>query len=956
MRRLLLPFAALAAALALAAPAGAASPDVVISQAYGGGGNAGATLRNDFIELFNRGTAPVDLSSWSVQYNSAAGTGGWQVTTLTGTLAPGRYHLVQESQGTGGTVDLPTPDDVGAIPMSGTAGRVALVTNQTALTCNTAPRCSTAAGVRDFVGWGATAADFEGAAPAPGTTNPTAVLRDEAGCQDTDDNAADFAALTAAPRNSAIAGTPCTGPQLPVAACGGPLAVVQGDAAQRAVSATDPDGRVVDLALAVEPAAAGITLTDEAPAGADGEPATGIVRVAADVPAGTYTATLTATNDDATPETGGCTLTINVAAFDATPIGTLQGGGFTSPFQNQVRSVEAVVIGHDDEIGQSTSGVFPEDRGLYVQDAGDGDDATSDGIFVAEILDPQMLQTFPLGTKVRVTGTVREKFNQTILDTNGNPSAVQARGAGVMPAPVTLDPALAKAQTDGLGGSRSYYERFEGMRVRIAAATANSGGTNKFHELFLTLGLEENRVFRTDPAQDLIAADSDAGAGNPPFPLLDENGSTTTVEGDLFDQVTNLVGPMSFDFSNYRVVVQTDVAPTVNRAPGPAFPYDALSPSAPDQLRIASFNVENFFPVGGDLDGGLVTEEQYEEKKARIVNAISERLERPDVVAVQEVFELSILQDVADDLGGYSAFLREGNDNRGIDVGFLVKDTVTASNLVQWGKTETETVASTCADIPGRLFDRPPLSIDVERNGVKVTVFSNHFASKSGNNQDCRVAQADFVRQRAAELVAAGGQVLVAGDLNDFEDEGAPTTLGQTLKPLFGLAPAEERYSFQFSGRLQTLDHMFVSDGLLARVVHFNYAHFDNDYFERANPTDGHHVSDHDPPVVTLRVRLPAPPPPVNLVAPAILGRVAQNATVTGSPGVWSVERGALQLTHRWLRCTSTAVDACAAIPGATGLQYRVQKADRGNFLRFEVTGTGDGGATVAQSPPERVK
>ena len=952
MRRLLLPCAALAAALALAPSAGAASPDVVISQAYGGGGNAGATLKNDFIELFNRGATPVDLSTWSVQYNSAAGTGGWQVTNLTGTIQPGRYHLVQESQGAGGTVDLPTPDDVGAILMSGTAARVALVTNQTPLTCNTAPRCSTFAGVRDFVGWGATAADFEGSAAAPGTTNPTAVLRDEAGCQDTDDNAADFAAVAAAPRNSASAANVCEGPQPPVAACGGPLSVIQGDPAQRAVSATDPNGRVLDLALAVEPAAAGITLTDEAPSGADGQPATGIVRVAADVPTGTYTATLTATNDDAPAETGSCTLTINVAAFDATPIGALQGAGFATPFNNQVRSVEAVVIGHDDEIGQSTSGLFPEDRGLYVQDAGDGDDATSDGIFVAEILDPQMIQSSPLGTRVRVTGTVREKFNQTILDTNGNPSAVQARGPAAMPAPVTLDPALAKAQTDGPGGARSYYERFEGMRVRIAQATANSGGTNKFHELFLTLGFEENRVFRTDVAQDLIAADSDAGAGNPPVPLLDEDGSTTTVEGDLFDQVSNLVGPMSFDFSNYRVVAQTDVAPTVNRLPGPAFPFDGLSPSTPGQLRIASFNVENFFPVGGDLDGGLVTEEQFEEKKARIVDAIANRLERPDVVAVQEVFELAILQEVAEDLGGYTAFLREGNDNRGIDVGFLVKDTVTPTNVVQWGKTATETVASTCSDIPGRLFDRPPLSIDVERGGVKVTVFSNHFASKSGNNQDCRVAQAQFVAAQAADLESKGGQVLVAGDLNDFEDEGAPTTLGQGLSPLFGLAPAEERYSFQFSGRLQTLDHMFVSDGLLARVEHFNYAHFDNDYFERANPTDGHHVSDHDPPVVTLRVAAP----PVGEAEPAILGRVAQNATVTGFPGEWSVNEGDFDLTYRWLRCTSTAANDCAPIPGATGLQYRVQKADRGNFLRFEVTATGDGGKTVALSPPVRVK
>ena len=596
---------AFVAALALAAPAGAASPDVVISQVYGGGGNAGATLTNDFVELFNRGDAAVSLDGWSVQYNSASGTGAWQVTPLAGSIAPGGRYLVQQAQGTGGSVPLPAPDAVGTIAMSGTGARVALATVATPLACNTAPLCSTFAGVRDFVGWGASGADAEGTR-APATSNTTALLRAEAGCQDSDDNAADFAAGEPAPRNSAAPATPCTGPQPPVAACGGALDVVEGDPAERAVSATDPDGRVTGLALAVEPAAAGIALADVTPAGAAGQPATGVVRVAADVPAGTYTATLTATNDDAAPETGTCTLTITVAPFDATPIGALQGPGFASPVANQTRSIEGVVIGHDDEIGQSTSGVFPEDRGLFVQDAGDGDDATSDGIFVAEILDPDMLEDFPLGTRVRVTGVVREKFNQTILDTDGDPTAVQARGTGALPAAVTLDPAAAKAQTDGAGG-RSYYERFEGMRVRIAEGTANSGGTNKFHELFMTLGAVQDRVFRTDAAQDLIAADSDAGAGNPAFPLLDEDGSTTTVEADLFDRVTNVVGPMSYDFSNYRVIVQSDVVPAVDRTPGPAFPYDALSPSRPDELRVASFNVENFFGVGGELDGGFVT-------------------------------------------------------------------------------------------------------------------------------------------------------------------------------------------------------------------------------------------------------------------------------------------------------------------------------------------------------------
>ena len=87
-----------------------AAPLVVISQVYGGGGNAGATLKNDFIELFNRGASPVSLNGWSVQYASAAGT-GWTPTNLTDvTLQPGHYYLVQEAPGAGGSVDLPAPD------------------------------------------------------------------------------------------------------------------------------------------------------------------------------------------------------------------------------------------------------------------------------------------------------------------------------------------------------------------------------------------------------------------------------------------------------------------------------------------------------------------------------------------------------------------------------------------------------------------------------------------------------------------------------------------------------------------------------------------------------------------------------------------------------------------------------------------------------------------------------
>ncbi|OLB76774.1 MAG: nuclease [Actinobacteria bacterium 13_2_20CM_2_71_6] len=187
-----------AAGVALAAtPASAASPDVVISQVYGGGGNSGATFTNDFIELYNRGTSTVDLSGWSAQYAAAAGT-SYQVTALTGSIAPGARFLIQEAAGAGGTTPLPSPDVTGTINMSGTNGKVALVSAAVALTCGST--CAGAVGVRDFVGYG-TANDFEGAA-APALSNTTAALRAGGGTVDTDSNAADFTAGPPDPRGA----------------------------------------------------------------------------------------------------------------------------------------------------------------------------------------------------------------------------------------------------------------------------------------------------------------------------------------------------------------------------------------------------------------------------------------------------------------------------------------------------------------------------------------------------------------------------------------------------------------------------------------------------------------------------------------------------------------------------------------------------------------------------------
>ncbi|MGH7616591.1 MAG: lamin tail domain-containing protein, partial [Gemmatimonadaceae bacterium] len=178
---------------------------LVISQVYGAGGNSGSTLKNDYIEIFNPGSSPVSTAGWSVQYASAAGT-SWQVTALvTLTVPPGGYYLIQESQGTGGSVDLPTPDASGTIAMSGTDGKVALVNNTFALT-GACPTATTSA--IDIVSYGSGNCVVTGAA-AQALTVTTADFRNQGGCAYTGNPSADFTRATASPRNRTSPASVC---------------------------------------------------------------------------------------------------------------------------------------------------------------------------------------------------------------------------------------------------------------------------------------------------------------------------------------------------------------------------------------------------------------------------------------------------------------------------------------------------------------------------------------------------------------------------------------------------------------------------------------------------------------------------------------------------------------------------------------------------------------------------
>src|SRR4051812_5193621 len=179
--------------------------EIVISQIYGGGGNSPAsTYRNDFVELYNRGSQPVSVTNWTLQYSSATGSSwgnGFGKTSLVGTIAPGEYYLVALASGGANGALLPDANATGVTNLSGTTGKLALVNSGTTLTGN----CPVGSGIVDFVGYGSAADCFEGSGTAVPTsvTNAQSVLRKQNGAADSDDNKNDFVVGAVTPRRTA---------------------------------------------------------------------------------------------------------------------------------------------------------------------------------------------------------------------------------------------------------------------------------------------------------------------------------------------------------------------------------------------------------------------------------------------------------------------------------------------------------------------------------------------------------------------------------------------------------------------------------------------------------------------------------------------------------------------------------------------------------------------------------
>ena len=842
MRALLI---ALAAFFVLAAPASAVSPDIVVSQVYGGGGNAGATFRNDFIELYNRGTEPVPVGGWSVQYGSAAGS-TFSSTPLTGRILPGRHYLVQEAAGSGGTTDLPTPNASGGITMSATAGKVRVVTNT--------------GEVRDLVGYGG--ANESETAPTPQLSNTTAALRNGDGAVDTDNNAADFTVGAPNPRNT----PPPAG-----------------------VTATDPADGADDVPLDSD-----VTITFSAAV----EPTFGIsCSSSGDHPFATSGGPTEFTLDPATDFARGetCTVTVHTEDLDddfsfstlgleGLRIHDIQGAQHRSPYEDRIVSGVPGVV------------TAASSQGIWVQDASpDADNRTSEGVFLF-----QPSARPPIGTAVLFSGEVSEFknsswgpeslslteiFRPTVTAVEGgSPIAptVIGQGGRVPPSRIIDNDSTGDVDTNPIFDPQQdgidFHESVEGMLLRFNDAVA-TGPRNDFGEVSMIGDAGRFAGPRTRRGGVIVGPND----FNPERFILDDVIGETPVAntGDRLSAPIVAVGDYSFDNFKYYPLADVTASGDLQR--------EVTEDPRSSELAVATFNVENLAPSDPPA------------KFAALARTLIDNLKSPDLLAIEEIQDndgeagdtavtdasktWNALVKAIADAGGPAYQYRQidpvddqdgGAPGGNIRQGFLFRTDRGLAFVDRPGGTSTnstEVVRSgrraRLTFSPGRIQpadpafrnSRKPLAGEFTWKGETVIAVANHFNSKGGDDplfghfqppvrrtEEQRHAQAAIVNDftRDIQRLEPLANYLVLGDINDFEfSETMQILQGFQMLDLMFLLPPSERYSYVFEGNSQALDHILASPALLFPVPEYDSVHVNAEFAVQQ--------SDHDPQVARLR-------------------------------------------------------------------------------------------------------
>lgn len=891
-----------ALALGLVHPASprGASPDIVISQVYGGGGNTGAPYTHDYIELFNRGNTAVSLAGWSLQYASATGTGNFganssQLTDLPNvTVQPGQYLLVQQAAGAGGAAPLPAADVVDATPinMAGASGKVALASIATSLGCNggSAP-CSAAAlaSIVDLVGYGS-ANFYEGAAAAPALTNSTAAFRAAAGCTDTDANAADFTAAAPAPRNSGSPLNVCGGPPPAPTLSVDDVTVTEGNAGTA--------NAVFTVALS-SPAPAGGVAFDIATADGSATTADGDYTAAAltgqVIPAGatTYAFTVVVNGDTTIEPDETFTVTVSsvsgATAGDATGLGTIlnddflattipgiQGGALATPLAGQQVTTSGIVTG-------------VKTNGFFIQSPSDADanPATSEGLFVFTSTTPAV----SAGDLVNVSGTAGEFFDLTQIESRRPEYVVVISSGNPLPAAVDLTTSILDRK-----GTVTQLEPLEGMRV--AGALTSVAPTNGFGEIYTVLtGVKRPRREPGIEAGLPVPPDPDTGLPDCCVPVWDLNPERIMVDTDgLFGATARWVtsnvgftatGPLDYTFGDYKVLATPAMfSPNMTAVPVPA--------PAAGEFTVAGYNIENF-------SGGAT------QKRKAALN-IRTVMRSPDVIGVVEVAGKAALQSLADQVNADAVAAGDVDPQYVAElvpfgtgsqqVGFLVRSSRVLITSVTQARA-ADTFVNPATGLPELLHDRPPLVLEATvdpagQTPAKIIVVVNHLRSfidiERLDDEGLRVrakrkAQAEAVAELLAELQTTNPAtpVIAVGDYNAYEfsdgytdpmsvitgrptpgDEivvgGSPDLVNPDFVNLTDSLPQAERYSFIFEGTPQALDHIVVNRVAHGYLQRYAIARSNADFPDdgragyRTNATRPEAHSDHDAPVAYFRV------------------------------------------------------------------------------------------------------
>jgi uncharacterized protein len=880
----------------------AVSPDIVISQVYGGGGNSGATYKNDFIELYNLGSVAVNVTGWTVQYASSTGS-SWQKTSLAGTIEPGKYFLVQEAQGAGGTVDLPSPNAIGTIAMSATSGKVALVNNSTTLTGT----CPT--GLVDFVGFGA--ANCSETSPTAVLSNTTAALRKFNGAQDTDNNSADFTVGAPNPRNTP---PPDAAP------------AVAGSVPADGASSVPLDSNVTitfteNVNVSDSWFTLSCSLSGDHAAAVSGGPTIftldpGANFVDGDVCTLTVLASQVTDQDNNDPPDN---MTVNFTASYSTgnaclapytPIYDIQGIGLVAALTGPV-TTQGVVVG-------DYEGPSPALRGFYFQDlSGDDEPATSDGIFVFNSNNDSV----NLGDVVRVSGQAEEFQGQTQI---GSVTSIINCGTGAVdPADVTFPVA-----------SADFLEQFEGMLVRLpqSMVVTEHFQLGRFDQVVLSSGgrLQQptNIVAPGAPAQALQAANDlnkiildDASQAQNPDPIIFARGglplsASNTLRGG--DTAANIVGVLNYTWAGNSASGNAYRIRTVNALGGyvnfePANPRPASVPAVGGNVKVVGMNLLNYFNtfdglpdsvdncnlgVGGAATDcrGADTASEFDRQYPKTVAAMLAL--NADVIGVNEIENdgygpNSAIAHLVNQLNaatapGTYAFIdvdantgqlnAMGND--AIKVGMIYKP----ASVTPVGQTAALNTVAFVNGGDGAPRSRPSLAQAFEQNsnGQRFIVDVNHFKSKGsacdladqgdgqGNCNQVRVnAATELTNWLASDPTGTGDpDILLVGDYNSYAMEDPIAVIENAgfthlIKSFLG----PDAYSYVFDGQWGYLDHALGSASIVSQVTGVGDYHINSDEpsvldyntdFKTANlqntlyAPDQFRVSDHDPVIVGL--------------------------------------------------------------------------------------------------------